>query len=204
MNTMQHIGKTKMIQRNIREAIEDSGVTVKDLAEKAHMSKQAIYDIIKKDLSIIRKGNIQKLAKALQVPQEYLSDENVYYDKDFFYATAQKAFNVRYPNQEAGLDETLAIETSINPVDFFNSRLMPDEQTQNQIAQLLNVKPGELFRSIGRFQYEKISNKVPKMDMSKDDEVDLEKINKLLIELDNNDRKLVYNLAVDLVERKKN
>lgn len=206
-----------LIAENIKKLMEEKNLSVIDLAEKALVSRQAIYNIF--NGAIPRDDTLELIAKELDTTVETLKYGERHFDYDYFCQKLYEIFpyhikeedyqayteGLKYDDPDSlDLESFLIYKFDLDPFATFISHILPTSEKQKEIAKYFGYKVEDIFKSYGSFPlYSNIQN-IKHINVMSKEEFATNKFNSIFEKLNIQNKKLVLNLCLDLLQIQNN
>ena len=202
---------------NITKLRNEKNLSVKELAEKAGISRQAMYNIIK-GTSIPHQSTIDLIAKQLDVSSDLLLYGIRHYDYEIFmeklnskfpYNMNSKEFDTDYKEYigEGTSDDVnydlqgfLVYKFDIDPINMFHRWIAPSSEKQSEIADYFGYEVNDIFKMKGNFPIGCDSVGFQHVNVCVKDEFDNVSFKDIFEKLNLKNKKLVLNLCMDLLQ----
>lgn len=182
--------------RNLQEIMSKKNLTIQDVANKAGVSRQTIYNWI--NGAVPRKDTIAILSCALGVSEDTIKYGNKVFDYYYFCEKATKLLqNTKYKNDS--LYDFLIIECNVDPSSFFIKHMMPTEDTKIEIARKLNCIPEDIFKTYGIYASDNGFPKLIHYSVLSDSSISEDEILTVYNNLNPVNQKIIFNLCQDLL-----
>lgn len=220
-----------VISKNLKSLMKEKNISVKELAEKAEVSRQAIYNIVN-GTSIPRDDTLALIAKQLGVTLMLLKNGNEQYDYDFFMEQLRKKFPYHMETKQFKTDvedyltltdqefdenydsegierridlgDFLIFKFGINPYDMFYKCIVPSDDIQQQIANYFGYEVNELFKCIGKFPVGIEPLNTRHIDVFGKEKFDHKTFEVVFKALNKKNKKTILNLCMDLLKIQSN
>lgn len=209
-------GDQMLISENIKKLMEEKNMTVIELADKAQISRQAVYNILKG--ATPRDDTLDLIAKALGVTSELLRHGIRHFDYDYFKQQLYKKFpyhiseedfdsyvagsNLEDPDS-VSLEEYLVYKFDVDPVDLFVKHVLPTEEMQIEIAEYFGYAAEEIFKAYGSFPIGGYAGPYDRISVRSTEAFNNAKFQSIFEALNLQNKKIVYNLSLDLLKTQK-
>lgn len=209
-------GDQMLISENIKQLMEEKNMTVIELADKAQISRQAVYNILKG--ATPRDDTLELIAKALGVTSELLRHGIRHFDYDYFRQKLYKKFpyhidekdfdsyvagsNLEDPDS-VSLEEYLVYKFDVDPVDLFVKHVLPAEEMQIEIAEYFGYQAEEIFKAYGNFPIGGYVGQYDRISVRSTEAFNNAEFQSIFEALNMENKKLVYNLSLDLLQIQK-
>lgn len=209
---------TPDFRRNIKALMSEKSISKSELVKLAYkegLSRATVYNVLNENYKKkIREDTYDKLAAALGVSTKVLKRGNTQIDYEYLISklkqhyTSDMAYRPidenpdRYdPNEEAPelpIDSYLVIYCGADYKELIENNILPSNEVQTKICKEFGYKPKEIFKITGHYPIGIKSVHVKHMNVVSTEEFDDSQFDELFSELNQINKKIVFNLCKDL------
>lgn len=178
-----------MFVENLKKIMEEKKISQRKLSELSTLNITTINSLFRRNARNPDLETIRHIAKALNVSESYLMFGTELFDKDYFDEILKKK-DIDFSD--------LVFETRCNPMNLLNSQLPPLNE-QDNIADYLKLSRDKVFLPSYKTEDFIRAFQISKKSIATNNIVSKQQFITMFEKLNDDNRKVVYNLACDLL-----